>query len=170
MPVSGCLVQCHSVWFWTQYDSAVQPFMLFQYSHSVMQLMTAYAFHVTAKILALTGFRLLFFHGESFIKQPHQTPTQAFQIVQARWTWFTDRTKYSGPAADFPLALETIPGVPIYFSFKWLHCMRGVLWLRMFATIVVAITVTFNASYLSTLISSLHISAVVPPLTLVLPQ
>jgi len=133
-PASGCLGQCHSVFYWAQYHSVSGLFLPFQYSHTLVQIFVAVTYHFLMQLLAITGFTLIFLHTEQYEQRPRNTTEQSLEIVRNRWSYYSKQTQYEGVASEFPLSDDEIPGIPRCFSFEWMYRSKASLRFRMFLT------------------------------------
>lgn len=137
-PATGCLVQCHSVFYWAQYHSVGRSLLWLQYAPSVVQILVALTYDFTMHVLAITGFTWLFFDRDLFAQRPHSSPEQNIGMIKGRWDHFSREIGYKGTASEFPLSFEEVPAVPRCFNFDWMMRHRGVLILRMCVTLVLA--------------------------------
>jgi len=162
-PASGCLSQCHSVFYWATYHSVPQLFLGLQYAPTVVQMFVALIYHIVMQVLAITGFTWLFFNDSLYTQRPQPTPRQSIEIVTGRWKWFSDQTSYSGAGSQFPLSYDDIPGVPRCFSFDWIYRSRNTLRFRMFFTVllIVLLSTYVNRKYLALWYESLPLSITV---------
>jgi len=139
-PVSGCLNQCNSVFYWVRYHTLAKIFILFQFKPTSVQFVAAVTFDLLMRILALTGLTVLFFDADTFRRNAHQSAEMNFTIIQARWIWLSQETKYFGADAEFPVPFNKLPSVPKCFSYTWMEEARVNLLLRMCFTLFVAIS------------------------------
>merc|ERR1711908_165893 len=59
--VTGCLGQCYSVYYFARFHNVAKYFLLFQYSPTSVQLLVAFMYEFVMRLLAISGFTLLFF-------------------------------------------------------------------------------------------------------------
>jgi len=140
-PASGCLGQCHSVFYWAQYHSVPRFFLSLglQYAPSIVQVLVAITYSAVMNVLAITGFTWLFFDDVLYAQRPMATPRQSIEIVRGRWSWFTNETRYTGLGAEFPLSFHEVPSVPRCFSFDWMYRSRANLQFRMWFSVTISV-------------------------------
>jgi len=144
--VTGCLGQCYSVFYFARFHLVAKYMLFFQYSPTSVQVLAAYMYEFFMRSLAITGFTYLFFNLDTFMDAPHQSPFQNFGVIQARWEWFSNELKYTGPDKAFPVQFADLPGVSRVFDFHWIATSRFNLQLRMVITMcVVCVAVAYSS-------------------------
>jgi len=141
--VIGCQLQCYSVFYYKKFHFISRLFAIFQYSTNFLQILLAYSYSVVMRVLAISGFTLLFFDSESFKHGQHQSSDQNFSVIISRWEWFTGQVKYVGPHQNFPCRFDELPGVPRCYSFDWMSQAKHVLQLRMLLTLSMIMLIWF---------------------------
>jgi len=142
---SGCLAQCHSVFYWAQYHSIPRWFLPLQYSPTVVQIMVGATYHGIMQLLAVTGFTWWFFNADLYAQRPQSSVEQSIDVVKGRWEWYSQSTEYSGPASQFPLNFDEVPGVPKCFSFSWMQQSAHKLHFRMFLTALICLALSYHS-------------------------
>jgi len=126
-----CIAQCNGTWFFARYHSVAKFFLLLVRVPNFVQMIVAMLYDATMRILAITGFTLLFFDSQLYAANCHQTGEQSVAVLAARWKWFGQKCADDVP---FPCAFEELPGVPNCFSYVWMARCQGRLLFRMFLT------------------------------------
>jgi len=126
-----CIAQCNGTYFFARYHSVPRVFLLFVRVPNFVQMIVAMLYDATMRVLAITGFTLLFFDAELYSNSCHQTGEQSVAILAARWKWFGNHCQCDTP---FPCTFEELPGVPNCFSYVWMARSKTRLLFRMFLT------------------------------------
>jgi len=144
--VSSCFTQCYAVFYFARFHSIPQAFLAFQFSPTSMQFIGEKLYMLVMHVLAWSGFVIVFFHEGFYSSCPHQTLAQNFSVVLNRWRWFSNECGVLGNDAEFPVALEDLPGVERCYSYTWLVEFKRRLSIRMVCTTLVAAAIGILSS------------------------
>jgi len=137
--VAGCVGQCYSVFYFAKFHLVPKFFLVFQFYPTSVQFLSVLLYEMLMRVLALTGFTLIFFDADAYRLVPHQSAKNNFGVIEARWAWFSDQTGYRGDDAQFPCPFDNLPGISSCFDFTWMLASRTKLRFRMCATLVVLV-------------------------------
>jgi len=155
--ILGCQMQCYSYYYYARFHAVPRAFAVFQNSHNLIQIVVGFLYGNIMRLLALTGFTLLFFNEESFKRGQHQSTENNFSVIIDRWEFYTNEVRYKGPHAVFPCELQDLPQVPSFYSFDWMVRNKDKLILRMVITMLLVIACIQFAQPLVELVSDLEL-------------